>query len=144
MIGEWNPSWKLWILIAGMWIFTACEDESSFVPLPSSMMVEILTEMHVADVVVDKRAGPLAIRRALREELYNEILERFELERQTFLLHYEYYMEHPSLMNDIYQKTAEDLEKKEEQAKKDYAQKIANDKALQEKARKDSIQQAKE
>ena len=121
-----------------------CEKEQEeFVPLESAVMQQILIEMHIADVVVDKRGGPLAMRRALREDLSNEILDKYALDRQTFLIHYKYYMEHPSLMNQIYQEITKNLEEREEQAKKEYAEKQLEEKALKEAARKDSLKNLK-
>ncbi|MEL6135217.1 MAG: DUF4296 domain-containing protein [Bacteroidota bacterium] len=128
-------------MLLGLVIFVSCQNsEVEFDPLPYDVMQEILSEMHLADVVVDKRGGPLVMRRGLREDLYDQILTKYELDRQTFLLHYKYYMEHPSLMNEIYQSITEDLEKREEEAKKAYAQQQLREKAEREAAEKDSIQ----
>ncbi|MEO0584100.1 MAG: DUF4296 domain-containing protein [Bacteroidota bacterium] len=132
-----------WILL-NLCVTVSCEEQQEeFEPLAPAVMQQILIEMHISDVVVDKRGGPLAMRRALREDLSNEILDKYALDRQTFLTHYKYYMEHPPLMNQIYQEITKNLEEREEQAKKEYAEKQLEEQAQKEAARKDSLKNLK-
>ncbi len=78
--------------------------------LPQELMREVLVELHVADAYTETQSSPVTYRNALREDLYLEILEKFELEEETFRHTYEYYTSHPNLMDSLYQEVIIQLE----------------------------------
>ncbi len=99
-----------------------CEGGEREVPedkIRPERMEEILLDFHVAEAISGKGGGPVSRRSMLREDLQIEILERYGLDKETFFDSYQYYLEHPVLLDSIYSRLIRTLEERsdEEEAK---------------------------
>ena len=81
-----------------------CQEKEEFQKLSMDQMVEILTEIHMADALVDSKGGALIHRKIRREEIIDEILESRQIERVLFYQSYQAYLLEPALMDSIYTK----------------------------------------
>lgn len=98
----------LFLLLAMTTLFS-CEEEEP-VLLPKSLMVEVLSELHIADAYTERNSNPIIYRNNLREDLYLEVLDKFQLDEVTFRETYDYYTRHPYQMDTLYQEVIENLE----------------------------------
>lgn len=78
--------------------------------LPEDLMVDVLSELHIADAYTERNSNPINYRNNLREDLYLEILEKFNLDEKTFRHTYDFYTRHPYQMDSLYLRVIEKLE----------------------------------
>lgn len=97
--------------------------------LSEERMLEILRELHMADVLAEAHGKSLGYRKELRNESYDEILEVFDISRADFFRSYTYYLNEPEIMDSIYIRMIKDIEKRMEVARDiDYETKKDKDK----------------
>ncbi|MDX2286312.1 MAG: DUF4296 domain-containing protein [Bacteroidia bacterium] len=96
---------------AGM-LLAGCARQPSYTPLSEDTMREVLIDLHLADAVVEVAGGTMNQRDALRDSYTGEILEQRGLDRETFLLSYQYYVRRPEEMNRIYEQVIAALDKR--------------------------------
>lgn len=96
------------LIISFLFLFS-CE-EKEVILLPEDLMVDVLSELHIADAYTERNSNPINYRNNLREDLYLEVLEKFELDEQTFRQTYDFYTSHPYEMDSLYLKVIEKLE----------------------------------
>lgn len=96
------------LIISFLFLFS-CE-EKEVVLLPEDLMVDVLSELHIADAYTERNSNPINYRNNLREDLYLEILEKFNLDEKTFRQTYDFYTSHPYEMDSLYLRVIEKLE----------------------------------
>ncbi|MCI4671466.1 MAG: DUF4296 domain-containing protein [Bacteroidia bacterium] len=89
--------------------------------LPEELMRDILIDFHVAEAIAGRRGGLSVYREMFRKDLTKDILEKYDVSKETFFESYEYYMEHPSKMDSIYVQIIKILEEKGDSGEKDKA-----------------------
>jgi len=72
-------------------------------------IVPILRDIHIVDAGVDKTNTPLMKRKKQRAALYDEVLVKHDINRETFYNSYQFYIEHPVLMDSIYSRVIDSL-----------------------------------
>ncbi|MEM6764085.1 MAG: DUF4296 domain-containing protein [Bacteroidota bacterium] len=91
-------------------ILSSCaNDERPSWVLGHDQMVAMMKEMYLADAVVQEYKGNIDDKRMLREELHKGILEQFQVERSLFYESYEFYVDHPFLLDTITNQVVEEL-----------------------------------
>lgn len=97
-------------------IFLGCGDPKPDNLLSEEEVQEILSQLHMADAISDTRKKHILERKTFRNDIYDQILERYGLTRETFYESYEYYLEHPVQMDSIYQRIVRDFDRRMEEA----------------------------
>ncbi|MDX1907132.1 MAG: DUF4296 domain-containing protein [Bacteroidia bacterium] len=99
-------------IYGSIWVWTGCATASQPPEnlLPPAQMQTVLADMHFVDALSEKAGGELQDRINLREELYDEILEKNNLSREHFYQSYGYYLDHPALLDTIYKAVMDTLE----------------------------------
>ena len=116
------------LFLLGALTLTACGDKEAPY-LSEERMLEILRELHMADVLAEAHGKSLGYRKELRNESYDEVLEVFEISREEFFRSYNYYLNEPEVMDSIYVRMIKDIEKRMEVARDiDYDNKKDKDK----------------
>lgn len=82
-------------------VLLACKETQADY-LPPAQMQEILREIHFADAATERFEAKLQPRNALREDLYDQILERYGISREDFFLSYRYYVEETFMLDSLY------------------------------------------
>lgn len=98
-----------YVLIFSFLFLFSCEEKEVSL-LPEEIMVNVLSELHIADAYTERNANPINYRNNLREDLYLEVLDKFNLDEVTFRVTYDYYTSHPYEMDTLYLKVIEKLE----------------------------------
>ena len=88
----------------------ACQQGASTPQMSPKQMAQVLKDIHLADGWVDQEGGSLDRRNDIRDELYDEILDQYGLNRQTFYQDYQYYINHPLELDTIYLQITAELE----------------------------------
>jgi len=99
----------------------ACERSSPPEELISvDEMIVILKEYHMGEGSIGQMRLSGEQRDTMRIQLYDKVLEKYEMDRETFYSSYEYYLTQPTLMDTIYTRIIDQLNKQlpEEQAKR--------------------------
>jgi hypothetical protein len=78
--------------------------------LSEKEMVEVLRELHLADVLAEANGKSLGWRHAVRSEYYDEVLENFGISRPEFYRSYTHYLDNPETMDSIYVRMIRDIE----------------------------------
>ncbi len=134
------------ILVLLTFVVISCQKKAKVNPdvLPKDKMVGILIDIHILESKIEK----LSIRKDSGRLIFNtferEIFEAHQVDKEKYLMSYQYYMEDLSGMNEIYnavvdslnymQRTQEAEKKNKEDIEKD---KRENKKKLKEKAKKE-------
>jgi hypothetical protein len=87
-----------------------CEKEKppeGLIPVPE--MIEIVKDIHLAGAIVFKKDANNKDRSAYREMLYEEIFKSRNVDKEAFLISYDYYLDHPDQMKLIYDQMIEEL-----------------------------------
>lgn len=95
------------ILLLG--IHSGCGPDRPEGILSPEEMQEVLTELHLAEGVVEQIRGTLHWRNAHRSELYDNVLQKFGLDRPRFYESYDYYLQRPKELDSIYHYLIEDM-----------------------------------
>lgn len=104
------PSGLLWIMVTCLLLLVGACKENKQTYLPEDKMLEILRELHLADVMAEAHGGGLGWRHAIRNEHYDEILDNFEVDRPEFYRSYVHYLNNPERMDSIYVRMVKDIE----------------------------------
>lgn len=114
---EW---WRLFVplsifILIGM--FVGCANEK--IPddiLSRQEMGEIIQDLFVVDAVVQNGRYTLLEREKIRDQLQAGVLDKYEMSIEEFLKSYDYYIEHPALLDsvhtDIIRRLNEETEKR--------------------------------
>lgn len=103
---------RIWIVwICSMLLAVSCKEKEAPY-LSEDRMLDILRELHLADVLAEAHGGSLGWRHAARNEHYDEILDNFGLSRPEFYRSYVYYLNNPEIMDSIYVRMVQDIEKR--------------------------------
>lgn len=97
----------IYLVLFGCW--AGCREAAPPV-LDERTMQAVLTDIHLADAWVEKGGGTLMERTMLREGVYDEVLARYDLDRETFYRSYRYYLEEAVTLDSIYVRMVRDLE----------------------------------
>lgn len=97
----------------------ACSDDNYRPEVDQETMTEILTQIHLADGWVDLKGGSLTRRKDMRNDLYDEILDQYDLDRETFYRSYQYYTDRPFVLDSMYAKIVADLEEELERKREE-------------------------
>ncbi|MEL7338932.1 MAG: DUF4296 domain-containing protein [Bacteroidota bacterium] len=92
---------KLFIGILSGFLLLACQEEADDFLAPG-LMQEILKEIHYADAATERFEAKVMPRNALREDMYDQILERYDLSREEFFRSYQYYVAETFLLDSLY------------------------------------------
>lgn len=90
-------------------LFTACE-EKTFEPISYDTVKEVIMEFHFADATAERFEGKQKPRNVLRSELYDQVLDRFDLDRQQFFDSYYYYLQETYLLDSMYRQMIDSLD----------------------------------
>lgn len=94
-------------LCAGL---AACsDDERPAYLLPTEKIVPILKEMQIAYAGIDVTEQNEEARKKKYAEMNALILDRFGVNADTFYLSYEFYQNHPEILDTIYMRVIEEL-----------------------------------
>lgn len=99
-------------LIAWLVFLTACSGGKKSPVLPIDAMVEILQEFHLAKAQVDTDHGSTKYRREEIEVFYTAILQKTDVEPALFSASYDYYLDHPVMLDTIYARVIRGLNEK--------------------------------
>lgn len=98
--------------IAGLIFLAACSGEKKMPLLPVDTMVDILQEFHLAKAQIDTDHNSIKYRREETEMLYAAILQKTGVEPSLFSYSYDYYLDHPVLLDTIYVRVIKGLNEK--------------------------------
>ncbi|MEL6843553.1 MAG: DUF4296 domain-containing protein [Bacteroidota bacterium] len=91
----------MFIGILCSFLLFACQDDQGEY-LEPGLMQEILKEIHYADAATERFEAKVMPRNALREDMYDQILERYQLSREDFFRSYQYYVAETFLLDSLY------------------------------------------
>lgn len=117
-----NCFWPGWVVIGlGLLLSAGCESDSSGknAPLPPEQMRVVLRDLHVVNAWVSRQGGPFSRRKDMRNEMYDEVLAKHDLDRATFHAAYQFYLEHPVALDSLYRHIKRELETDLDSLKKD-------------------------
>lgn len=108
-------------LLVSIWFVTSCtapEDQRPDNLIDEERMVDILTEVHIAEA----RVSRLSLRsidssNIAYKRLENQIFRKFDVDTATYRKSYIFYSSHPADMEAIYKKVTEKLTKQLNQKK---------------------------
>ncbi len=101
---------QLVILFFGLALSFGCVAEQEDPPLAMEQMQYLLTEIHLANSVAYSHERNIEQQTQLKEDMVNQILVKAGLDRETFYRHYQYYIQHPELLDSVYSLIISDLE----------------------------------
>jgi len=76
-------------------------------------MIDILTDIHVADAIVDNKYGQQKVDLPLTNALYSQIYKNHKITAARYKSSYKYYEANPELMDNIYTQVITELSKKQ-------------------------------
>lgn len=84
----------------------ACQSDAAKRPaqpqLPQVRMETIMYDLHIVDAWVDRQGGPSLRRQEMRDDMYDEVLDKHDLTRRQFHQAYQYYLDHPVALDTLY------------------------------------------
>lgn len=88
--------------------------------LEVDQMIKILKEFHLGEGSISQLRLSGDQRTEMRDRLYDKLLEKYTIPRETFYSSYEYYLTQPMIMDTIYTHIIDELNHQlpEEQAKR--------------------------
>ena len=106
----------LWSLLLTGWLVVCCtapEDKKPEGLFAKERMVDILTEVHLAEARVTKlNLGDLDSSKIAYKHLESKILQKFKVDTAAYRSSYIFYASHPRDMEAIYLQVTKNLEKK--------------------------------
>jgi hypothetical protein len=95
--------------------FGACNqpEEQPQVLLPEEQMVQVLVELHLAEARVELIQIPQDSIRPLLKQRYSDIFTQLEIDTTAFNTTFEYYEQHPTEMDLLYEKVIDNLVERE-------------------------------
>lgn len=106
----------LLICLSGLWWGIGCQNQESEAHMPMDQMKHLLTEIHLANALAFSRSEEKEAQMAMKDDLVDQILAREGLDRETFYQQYQYYIQHPALLDSVYAMIMVDLEQRKEAA----------------------------
>lgn len=116
-----NCNMKKIVLLIFVLAFVACQQDTKPPELlPVEEMVKILKEFHLGEGSISQLRLSGDQRTELRDQLYDKLLDKYSIPRETFYSSYEYYLTQPMIMDSIYTHIIDELNHQlpEEQAKR--------------------------
>lgn len=111
----------LWRLLVGGWLMAACtapEDERPDNLIAQDKMVDILTEVHIAESKVSRLSlGSLDSSNIAYKHLESQIFRKFAVDTAVYRKSYIFYSSHPSDMEAIYKQVTERLKQRADTTK---------------------------
>ncbi|MDX2246123.1 MAG: DUF4296 domain-containing protein [Bacteroidia bacterium] len=107
---------KNYWLICLTFLFFGCVESMPENILSEEKMQVVLADIHTMEGIGDANIRHIKARKNFREDMQDEILKKHGLDRPTFLRSYEYYLNHPILMDSIYYRMIKDYDQKMEQS----------------------------
>ena len=111
----------LWSLLIGGWLIAACtapEDERPDNLIAQDKMVDILTEVHIAESQVSRLSlGSLDSSNIAYKHLEGKIFQKFGVDTAAYRKSYIFYSSHPSDMEAIYKQITERLKQRTDTTK---------------------------
>ena len=89
------------------------KDEKPADLIPEEQMIDILTDIHVADAIVDNKYGQQKVDLPLTNALYSQIYKNHKITAARYKSSYKYYEANPELMDNIYTQVITELSKKQ-------------------------------
>lgn len=89
------------------------KDEKPADLIPEEQMIDILTDIHVADAIVDNKYGQQKADLPLTNALYSQIYKNHKITAGRYKSSYKYYEGHPELMDKMYTQVITELSKKQ-------------------------------
>ncbi|CAN5485632.1 hypothetical protein BH09BAC4_BH09BAC4_13210 [soil metagenome] len=119
---HWNRFQShLWRLLVSGWLMVACtapEDERPDNLIAQDKMVDILTEVHIAESQVSRLSlGSLDSSNIAYKHLENQIFRKFAVDTAMYRKSYIFYSSHPSDMEAIYKQVTERLKQRADTTK---------------------------
>ncbi|MFN8278507.1 MAG: DUF4296 domain-containing protein [Chitinophagales bacterium] len=111
---------RSWILVL-VFLWSSCKEGKERIPsdvVQRDTMVQILSDIHIADAVVEKKSSAERPDTALTEGMYQQIFQHHGITRQQFYSSYHYYEQHPALMNELYPDVISELSRRQANAAK--------------------------
>ena len=106
----------LWSLLLSGWLIMACtspEDKAPDGLIPEDQMVNILTEVHIAEARVSRLSlTSIDSSNIAYKHLENQIFRKFGVDTAAYRKSYIFYSSHPQDMEAIYKQVTENLEAK--------------------------------
>ncbi|MEO0472611.1 MAG: DUF4296 domain-containing protein, partial [Bacteroidota bacterium] len=100
----------LWMILLTMFLWSCQENTIPDDLIGRDQMKTILLELHLADAVAERDENQPARRTVMREAMYDAVMKRFQLDRETFMRSYEYYLHQESVeMDEIYREITDTL-----------------------------------
>ena len=126
---------KQWYLGIGLVFLMACGPKIPENLISQEKMAEILVEFHLSEAITDSHIREFEQKKLLKDDLFDEILKKNNLDREPFFDSYSYYIDHPTKMDSIYKNVIENLG--------DYLKIVENENYLQknEAAKNDTVRQ---
>ncbi|GAB4039946.1 DUF4296 domain-containing protein [Spirosoma jeollabukense] len=111
----------LWTLLVGSWLMAACtapEDERPDNLIAQDKMVDILTEVHIAESQVSRLSlGSLDSSNIAYKHLESQIFRKFGVDTAVYRKSYIFYSSHPSDMEAMYKQITERLKQRADTTK---------------------------
>ena len=89
------------------------KDEKPTDLIPEELMIDILTDIHVSDAIVDNKYGTQRPDLPLTNALYSQIYKNYKISAVRYRSSYKYYEAHPELMDKMYTQVITELSKKQ-------------------------------
>jgi hypothetical protein len=111
---------KILLVLFSILLFACNSDNKPDDALSVDEMIMILKEFHLGEGSISQLRLSGDQRTEMREGLYDKLLEKYSIERETFYSSYEYYLTQPTVMDTIYTRIIDQLNHQlpEEQAKR--------------------------
>ena len=93
---------KLIKIAALIVLFATCSQERPVLIIPEEKMISILKEMHIAHAGIDQTIRKKEEARDKALEFNRFILEKYKVTPEVFYQSYNYYQDHPLLLDSMY------------------------------------------
>jgi hypothetical protein len=101
---------KYWIWGIGVIFLFACGENIPKELVPKEKMTEMLVELHLADAVTESHIREFEVKQLLKEDIYDEIMQKNSIDKTVFLESYRYYIDHPEQLDSIYKNVIKNLD----------------------------------
>lgn len=98
----------IYLIVCGL-LACACSKKGESEILPIDTMVFLLQSLHIAKAKIDGDNSFVKNRVTEREILYSSVLKNEGIDQQTFAHSYDYYMDHPVMLDTIYVRVIREL-----------------------------------
>ncbi len=98
----------IYLIVCGL-LACACSKSEESELLPIDTMVFLLQNLHVAKAKIDGDNSFIKNKVTEREILYASVLKNAGIEQKAFAFSYDYYMDHPVMLDTIYARVIREL-----------------------------------